>query len=163
MFSQPATPPAPTQVAAKPAAARVVQHPVAPRIATPAAAADQQQPAALPTSTAPATEAPLPAGTVYGEQNANARVVLRAHQATRILVQGQGGIVFINRALNPGDTYKVPNKVGVTLTTTNAGAVEVELDGQSMGYAGQAAALAEALSLDPQSIVDRSNTGGSAQ
>ena len=42
-------------------------------------------------------------------------------------------------------------------------AVEVELDGQSMGYAGKGAQLAEALSLDPQSIVDRSNKGGSAQ
>ena len=53
--------------------------------------------------------------------------------------------------------------MGVTLTTTNAGAVEVELDGQSMGYAGQGTALAEALSLDPQSIVDRANNGVSAQ
>ena len=53
--------------------------------------------------------------------------------------------------------------VGVTLTTTNAGAVEVELDGQSMGYAGQGNAVAEALSLDPQSIANRSNTGGSGQ
>jgi cytoskeleton protein RodZ len=100
---------------------------------------------------------------VYGQQNLNARVVLRAHQATRILIQGQGGIVYFNRALNPGDTYQVPNKVGVTLTTTNAGAVEVELDGQSIGYAGQGSAVAEALSLDPQSIVDRSSTGGSGQ
>ena len=41
--------------------------------------------------------------------------------------------------------------------------VEVELDGQSMGYAGKGAQLAEALSLDPQSIVDRSNKGASAQ
>jgi cytoskeleton protein RodZ len=161
MISQPATPPAPTQATAKPVTARVARHVEAPPVAALRAAADQ--PAAAPAPAAPAAEAPLPAGTVYGEQNTNARVVLRAHQATRILVQGQGGIVFINRALNPGDTYRVPNKVGVTLTTTNAGAVEVELDGQSMGYVGPAAALAEALSLDPQSIVDRSNKGASAQ
>jgi hypothetical protein len=39
----------------------------------------------------------------------------------------------------------------------------VELDGQSMGYAGKGAQLAEALSLDPQSIVDRSHKGATAQ
>ncbi|MGZ5923033.1 MAG: RodZ domain-containing protein [Rhizomicrobium sp.] len=177
MFSQPATPPPPSQMAPKPVAAHVTPHPVAlpppaPAMTAPpstaaAAPSAQQPPAAAPTATpattAPAPEAPLPAGTVYGQQNHNARVVLRIHVATRILVQGPDGIVYMNRTLNPGDTYQVPNKVGVTLTTTNAGAVEFDLDGQSMGYAGQGAAVAEAISLDPQSIVDRSNSGGSRQ
>jgi cytoskeleton protein RodZ len=161
IFSQPSTPPAPTQAVAKPHIARATPRAVAPApVTAPAAAVDAPQ--AAPATT-PAAEASLPAGTAYGEQNVNARVVLRVHQATRILVQGEGGIVYINRALNPGDTFRVPNKVGVTLTTTNAGAVEVELDGQSMGYAGKGTQLAEALSLDPQSIVDRSNKGASAQ
>jgi hypothetical protein len=160
MFSQPATPPPPTQLAQKPAAMHAAPHPVpqavTPRVASPAPAT--AGPAALP-----ATEAPLPAGVVYGQQNRNARVVLRAHQATRILIQGPDGIVYINRTLNPGDTYQVPNRVGVTLTTTNAGAVEVDLDGQSMGFAGSGTGMAEAISLDPQAIVDRSNNGGSGQ
>ncbi len=162
IISQPSTPPVPAQATAKPVAPRVVRHAVAtPSVSAPAAAVDSPQ--AAPAPSAPAAEAPLPVGTVYGQQNVNARVVLRAHQATRILVQGVGGIVYLNRALNPGDTFRVPNKMGVTLTTTNAGAVEVELDGQSMGYAGKGAQLAEALPLDPQAIVDRSNNGGSAQ
>lgn len=162
VISQPSTPPAPTQTATKPVVAHVTQRVVAPpSVSAPAAAVDSPPPAAATTLTA--AEAPLPTGTAYGEQNVNARVVLRVHQATRILVQGAGNIVYINRALNPGDTFRVPNKVGVTLTTTNAGAVEVELDGQSMGYAGKGTQLAEALSLDPQSIVDRSNKGASAQ
>jgi len=164
VVSQPSTPPAPTQAATKPVATHVARRVVAPSpVSAPAAAVDSPPPAAATTPIAPATEAPLPAGTAYGQQNVNARVVLRVHQATRILVQGAGNIVYINRALNPGDTFRVPNKTGVTLTTTNAGAVEVELDGQSMGYAGKGTQLAEALSLDPQSIVDRSNKGASAQ
>jgi hypothetical protein len=83
--------------------------------------------------------------------------------ATRILVQGPDGLVYLNRTLNPGDTFLVPNRVGVTLTTTNASAVEVDLDGQSMGFAGHGSGVAEAVSLDPQAIVDRSNSGGSGQ
>jgi cytoskeleton protein RodZ len=163
MFSQPATPPPPTQIAAKPAvthAAAPSQQAVTLPAAVTASPAGQQSPA--PTA-APLTETPLPAGVVYGQLNRNARVVLRAHQPTRILIEGPDGIVYINRTLNPGDTFQVPNRVGVTLTTTNAGAVEVDLDGQSMGYAGQGTGVAEAISLDPQAIVDRSNNGGSGQ
>ena len=158
MFAQPATPPAPAAVVPKP----IVAHAV-PRVSAPPPSDQQQAATAAAPAAAPATEPPLPAGIAYGQQNANARVVLRAHQPTRILIQGANGFVYFNRALNPGDTFHVPNKTGVTLTTTNAGAVEVELDGQSMGFAGQGNAVAEALSLDPQSIVDRSNGGGSGQ
>jgi cytoskeleton protein RodZ len=101
--------------------------------------------------------AALPPGQVYGAQNRNPRVILRVHTATRILVQGPKKAVFINRTLKPGDTYQVPNMVGLTLTTPNGGAVELDLDGQAMGFAGQEQQMTEALSLDPQSIVDRYN------
>jgi cytoskeleton protein RodZ len=171
--SQPVAPP-PLQVAPKPVAVRAA--PVAPppqsRPATPpptaVAPAPGQPVTAAPTTpgTTPAVPpltAPLPQGQVYGKQNAAARVVLRVHQTTRVLVQGQDSMVYINRTLQPGDTYQVPNVVGLTLTTTNANAVEVDLDGQSMGYAGADSGIAEALSLDPQSIVDRQNHKGSGQ
>jgi cytoskeleton protein RodZ len=178
MFSQPATPAPPGPAAAKPVASHVASHaaplpPPPPAITAPApadATTAPSQPPAAAGSTVPATgtpvtatEASLPAGTVYGQQNRNARVVLRVHAATRILVQGPDGLVYINRTLNPGDTYQVPNRVGVTLTTTNAGAVEVDLDGQSAGFAGKGSAVAEAVSLDPQAIVDRSNIRDSGQ
>jgi len=163
MFSQPTTPPPPVQLAQKPTVVHVASHPVPPpQVVTPSTAPAVTQPGATPAA-APVTEAPLPAGVVYGQQNSNARVVLRAHKATRILVQGPDGIVYLNRTLNPGDTYQVPNRVGVSLTTTNVGAVEVDLDGQSMGFAGSGTGVAEAISLDPQAIVDRSNKAGSPQ
>ena len=98
---------------------------------------------------------PLPPGQVYGGQNRNARVVLRMRQAARILVEGPDGMVFINRTLKPGDTYQVPNLVGATLSTSNAGAVELDLDGAVVGLVGKNDQTAEALSLDPQAIMDR--------
>ncbi len=101
---------------------------------------------------------PLPRGQVFGEHNRNARVVLRMRQAARILVQGPDGMVFINRALKAGDAYQVPNLVGATLTTANAGAVELDLDGVTIGPAGRNNETAEALSLDPQAIMDRRNS-----
>jgi cytoskeleton protein RodZ len=118
------------------------------------------QSATLPGQTAPgqaALAAPLPQGQVYGDVGKPVRVVLRAREATRILVQGSNGRIIQNRMLKAGDSYRVPNFVGLTLTTSNAGAVQVELDGTVIGVAGSSQETAEAISLDPQSIMDRNN------
>jgi len=124
--------------------------------APPPSAAPAAPAAALPgTSVQPG--APLPNGRAYNGQNHSARVVLRAHSATRILVQAADGTVVFNRLLQPGDSYLVPNKVGLSLTTPDGGALGVELDGQPMGFAAPGNHLTEGLSLDPQAIVDRSN------
>jgi cytoskeleton protein RodZ len=108
------------------------------------------EPSALPPT-------PLPQGQTYGDQNKTSRVLLRMRTAAKILVQGPDGRVFMNRTLKAGDSYRVPNMVGLTLTTSNAGAVELDLDGLLMGVAGKNQETAEALSLDPQSIMDRYN------
>lgn len=117
--------------------------------------ANGQQPATTTANAQP--PAAIPQGQVYGQMNANPRVVLRVTQVTRVLVQGEDGTTFINRVLHPGDTYRVPDHTGLTLTTPNGGAVDLELDGQSMGHAGKPSQMIEAMSLDPQAIVDRAN------
>jgi len=98
-------------------------------------------------------------GEVYGKQNDNPRVVLRITQPTRLLVQDKSGKAFINRAMEPGDTYQVPNLPGLLLTVQHGNAVELDLDGQAMGTASQNPAILEGLSLDPQAIVDRYGNG----
>jgi cytoskeleton protein RodZ len=105
--------------------------------------------------------AALPQGQLYGAQNKNPRVILRVHEPTKVLVLGPARKVYINRTLKPGDSYQVPNLVGLSLTTPNGGAVEIDLDGAAMGYAGRAQQMTEAFSLDPQAIADRySGHGG---
>ncbi|MGN6148806.1 MAG: DUF4115 domain-containing protein, partial [Rhizomicrobium sp.] len=130
----------------------------------PAGTAAAPAPTTNATSTAPApanTEvAALPPGQVYGQQNKSARVVLRGREATRILVEGADGRVFINRVLQPGDTYRVPLIEGVTLTAQNGKAVELDLDGQAMGTAGDTGGSVDALPLDPQSVSDHANPPG---
>lgn len=100
-------------------------------------------------------DAPLPQGQVYGENFRGVRVVLKMREAARILVQGPDGRTYMNRTLKAGDVYRLPNVVGLTLTTSNAGAIQVDLDGVPVGLAGRAQETTEALSLDPQSIMDR--------
>jgi cytoskeleton protein RodZ len=133
---------------------------------TTAPATTQPAPAASATVAAPQTAtqilAALPKGQVFGEYNSNARVVLRAREETKVLVQDAAGKVYINRTLQPGESYRVPDEVGLTLSTPNGGAVGVELDGQAMGFAGQSDKMTEAMSLNPQAVFDRFS-GGSAE
>jgi cytoskeleton protein RodZ len=46
---------------------------------------------------------------------------------------------------------------GVTLATSNAGAVELDLDGIALGRAGAPQQVLGRVSLDPQSLSDRFN------
>jgi cytoskeleton protein RodZ len=161
------TPPPAASLQTSPPAAEVqITNPPAASLQTPSAPpAESQQSGllpsgiAVPSASAPAQAQPLPQGVTYGGQNKNFRVLLRLHAAARVLVQGPDGKIFMNRTLKPGDTYQVPNLVGLTLTTSDAGAVEVDLDGQALGLVGKSQETAEAVSLDPQSIVDRYNGG----
>lgn len=120
--------------------------------------ADGQTPDQQVASVAP-EEPAIPQGTVYGKLNRNSRLTLRAVQPTHILVEGRDGTIYINRTLQAGDTYLVPDMVGLELTTPNAGAVELIMDGQAMGHAGLPRQIMESLSLDPQDVVDRYNRG----
>ncbi|HEX3675447.1 MAG TPA: RodZ domain-containing protein [Rhizomicrobium sp.] len=149
-----ATPPAQTAVA-PPATGAPAQQTL--NVTPNGATAPAATPAAAPPQTLAAEIAALPAGEAYGTLNHDARVVLHVRQTTRILVEGNDGTVYINRVLHPGDSYHVPDRVGITLTTPNGGAVALELDGQLMGVAGKTSQMTEGLSLDPQAVVDRSS------
>ncbi len=163
--------PSPAIESSAAAATPPVTAPAAPAAATPASQPAQSSVAASATAQ-PAAATPSPAqtvaaapaaaadsapavATVYGKTNLNSRVVLKAKDDTHITVRGTNGTVYINRNLKAGDTYQLPNAVGLTLSTTNAGAVELNLDGQAIGVAGGVQQSADDVSLDPQAIADR--------
>jgi cytoskeleton protein RodZ len=178
--SSPQTPPAPVIVPPKPAPKPA---PVTPpqQAATPSPAADgaaagpqaganasntaMPSPAAGPqtpaTQLAPTAQKQAPTasnGEVYGKDNASPRVVLRARADTRITVKGNDGQLYLNRDLKAGDVYQVPNIPGLSMAVANGGAVEVDLDGATLGRAGQQGQVLGKVSLDPQSLGDRYNS-----
>ena len=159
---KPAPAPAPTQTAAAaPAPASTTPPAKAPAV-TPTAnmSAVPAQPSAQskPSSTDNAVSTiGTTGGTVYGELNRNPRVILKAKADTRMTVRGQDGSLYLNRELKAGDTYLVPNLPGLYLATSDAGAIEVDLDGQKLGQVGQNQEILGRVSLDPQSLVDRFN------
>jgi len=103
----------------------------------------------------------LPPGRRYGLQHRNSRITLRVHSPTIVAIRDARNRVFIDRKLAPGDTYRVPNLVGLWLTAIDASAVEIILDGASVGFAGAQRATVWDLSLNPQSIANRASSTSS--
>jgi cytoskeleton protein RodZ len=97
----------------------------------------------------------LPLGERYGEQNRGSRITLRVHRPTLVAVTGVRNHKWIDRVLRAGDTYRVPNMRGLKLNARDAGAVEVILDGNTVGFAGTDGAAVKGMSLQPQSIISR--------
>lgn len=147
---------APKPVTPKPAQIQTLPVPAAQGAAVPPG---QQLAITTPPATTTMPNAALPQGQVYGAQNKNARVILRVHTATHITVQGEDGRVFLNRTLQPGDTYNVPLVPGIMLTTSDGSAVELDLDGQSMGQVSKTTGETDDFALDPQSVADHGNAG----
>jgi len=127
---------------------------------TPAAApAPVAAVAAPPAPAAPAAAETLPAGRAYGAQNTNSRITLRVHRASQVTVSGANNRVFISRTLQPGDTYIVPNIAGLRLNAPDSGAVELIVDGNSVGFAGENGVVANGMLLNPQDLAARQNRG----
>jgi cytoskeleton protein RodZ len=120
--------------------------------APPGAQAGASQASASLAAVPPASAAP---GQIFGGVNANSRVVIRARSVARVTVKGSDGSVLLNRNLQPGDSYHAPDDPGVSMATNDAGALEVDLDGVSLGRVGQPQQVLGRVSLDPQSLSDR--------
>ena len=97
------------------------------------------------------------AGQVYGAQSRNPRVVLRARGETMVTVYSSDGKKLFNRALKNGDSFQAPDMPGLTMAASDASAVEIDLDGVSLGKAGQTQTPVGRVSLDAQSLADRFN------
>lgn len=97
----------------------------------------------------------LPVGQRLGLRNRTSRITLRVHRPTIVIVRGARNQVFIDRTLARGDTYRVPNRPGLRLTVDDAGAVEIMLDGASVGFVGEPGVAVRGLTLSPPSIAER--------
>jgi cytoskeleton protein RodZ len=163
-LSEPPVKPVPERLAAEAGLPPASPAPTAaPAPQPPAAAKAQAAPAPIaakqPAVQVPAPAPALPAGRTYGVQNTSSRITLRVHRPSQVTVAGAGNRLFINRMLQPGDTYLVPNLAGVRLSVPDSGAVELLLDGNSVGFAGQTGVAASGLPLTPQELSARRNNG----
>jgi cytoskeleton protein RodZ len=82
------------------------------------------------------------------------RIVLRAKADAWIQVRDKTGGVLVNRVLRAGETWQVPAKPNLLLTTGNAAGTELLVDGQPTASLGADGAVRRDLPLDPDAIKD---------
>ncbi len=80
------------------------------------------------------------------------RIVLRAKAEAWIQVREKGGQVLLNRVLRPGETWQVPAKPSLLLTTGNAAGTELLVDGSPTPSLGGDGAVRRDLPLDADAI-----------
>ena len=105
---------------------------------------------ALPTPPTPPAVAPpvVPAPPPQPE----ARIVLHVKSDTWIQVRERQGQVLLNRVMRNGETWPVPEKAQLLMTTGNAGATELVVDGKPGPNLGQLGAIKRDVPLDPDTL-----------
>ncbi|MGE4219668.1 MAG: helix-turn-helix domain-containing protein [Alphaproteobacteria bacterium] len=94
-----------------------------------------------------------PEARIYGEENLGSRIVIRALSDSWVEVRDErSGELLLTRVLRTGDTYRVPNRGGLSLVTGNAGGIEISVDGKSVGSIGPLGSVRRNLALDPDSL-----------
>jgi Flp pilus assembly protein TadD len=115
-----------------------------------AAAPPQPRPAAAAPAVAPSPPSIPQAATADA---APARVRLRARGETWVQVQERAsGTVLFDRVMQPGESYAVPDRPGLVLTTGNAGGLEVQVEGETLPPLGAERAVRRNLPLDPATL-----------
>jgi cytoskeleton protein RodZ len=64
----------------------------------------------------------------------------------------QGGPVLVNRVLRPGESWQVPPKDGLLLSTGNAGGLEILVDGQPTPGLGAGGSVRRDLPIDADKL-----------
>jgi cytoskeleton protein RodZ len=136
---------APSQAAAAMPPAHTMPSSPGPSVATPL-----PQPVAL---AAPAP-VPLPPQGLDATRLDGPRIVLRAKADAWIQVREKSGQVLLNRVLRAGETWQVPAKGTLLLTTGNAGGTELLVDGQPTASLGIDGGVRRDLPLDADAIKD---------
>ncbi len=69
---------------------------------------------------------------VAGKAPAPSRIKLKAVDETTVQIFDSTGRMIAERVINKGEAFYVPDKAGLTLATTNAGALHMQIDGREM-------------------------------
>ncbi len=102
----------------------------------------------------PPAPVPMPPRGIDATRIDGPRIVLRAKTDAWIQVREKGGQVLLNRVLRAGETWQVPTKGALLMTTGNAGGTELLVDGAATPSLGGDGAVRRDLPLDADAIKD---------
>jgi cytoskeletal protein RodZ len=81
------------------------------------------------------------------------RILIRAKMNAWIQVRDDiNNQMLLTRLMKPGDSYAVPNRSGLKLLTGNAGALEIQVDGEVAPSIGPVGAVRRSVALDAERL-----------
>jgi cytoskeleton protein RodZ len=95
----------------------------------------------------------------YGIVDGPARIVIRATAESWIKIRDANQTVLLEGFLKAGESYRVPDRPGVSMRTGNAGALDITVDGKPIPPIGGMGAVRNVL-LEPQVLMSGPPAGG---
>jgi cytoskeleton protein RodZ len=106
-------------------------------------------------SSDPATGPITGPGRVYGNQNADARLVLKASAPVWVRIEDTQGNVVLTQTLLTGDSYRVPDRSDLVIIARDGGLLSVEIDGVAKGNLGTPGEILVGRPLDIETLADK--------
>ncbi|MFN7112985.1 MAG: helix-turn-helix domain-containing protein [Alphaproteobacteria bacterium] len=151
------TPAEPAAETAAAAAAGTVETPdvtAAPAPAVPAAQAPPETEMVVRPTRA-SEERPVPPPQVINVKRGKTRVLIEANQKSWVQISDGSGKVIYKKVMAQGEQFFVPDQPGMTLVTSNAGGLNIIVDGvqaQSLGRSGE---ILRGVALNPDELKKR--------
>jgi cytoskeleton protein RodZ len=155
-----------------PLAEQAARFNVAPRVAAVATVAASADPTTMPQPEAPpaasispgsAAAAAVTPPPVPPDVSDQPRIVLRATADAWMQVRDRAGQILLNRTLHPGETWAVPARPNLLLTTGNAGGTDLVVDGLTSLSLGGNGVVRRDVPLEPDLIKDGKVTAAGVQ
>ena len=90
---------------------------------------------------------------VFGSDTGKSRIEIKAKIDSWIQVRDDiGNTLLLTRLLRAGDSYRVPDRAGLTLSTGNAGALEILVDGSVVPAIGNQGSVRRGIALDADKL-----------
>lgn len=88
------------------------------------------------------------------------RITLKAKQDSWIQVRDEAaGKTIVTRLLRAGESFKVPDQPKLSLTTGNAGALDIAVDGDIVPTVGAVGTVKRGIALDPERLREGKTSG----
>jgi cytoskeleton protein RodZ len=87
---------------------------------------------------------------VYGADNADARITIQALGDSWVEIKDVDDELLLTRVLQTGDSFLVPNRLGLTMMTGNAGALRITVDGEPVQSIGPRGSVRRDVKLEPE-------------
>ena len=114
---------------------------------------------AAPVPVGPPSAPPSEGPHAYGVVDGPARIVIRATADSWIQIRNTDQSLLFTRVLKAGESYRVPDRPGVSMRTGNAGGLEITVDGKTAPSIGPSGAIRN-VPLEPQTLISGTAVGG---